>query len=279
MKKIISVFLCAVMILSLTVSSFAVTLVKGDVNKDGTVNSTDALLILRFAVKLDETEIPLETGDMDNNGAVDSADALIILQYCVGQNKFSFKKSEITTYPDKQITISENDYIISPEEDKIISWESSDEGIAKVDENGVITAVKVGTAKITATTSYGAQASFDVKVDFPVTFDCVSELPVQVGDGTSLIEIQKTEVKFSEISTTKIGAEITISGVKISDDKGDENSDITLFNLLIYKNGAEIDSNQLRTKEIKTGDIFTVTYSCSLTAGNEYAFDFISTTA
>ncbi len=63
---------------------------KGDVNKDGRINSADALLVLQYSVgnaKLSSEQITL--ADVNNDKRVNSADALKILQYAVGQiNKF-----------------------------------------------------------------------------------------------------------------------------------------------------------------------------------------------
>ena len=50
--------------------------------------------------------------------------------------------------------------------DKTITWSSSDEKIARVDQNGTVTAVNHGTAKITAKTSNGKTAECEVRVNF-----------------------------------------------------------------------------------------------------------------
>ena len=57
----------------------------GDVNGDGSVNSTDALAVLRYSmglIGLDPDE--LERADVDSSGTVDSADALTILRMALG---------------------------------------------------------------------------------------------------------------------------------------------------------------------------------------------------
>ena len=56
----------------------------GDINRDGTINTTDARLALQYAVekiRLDEAQ--LAAGDVDGNGIVNTTDARLILQYAV----------------------------------------------------------------------------------------------------------------------------------------------------------------------------------------------------
>lgn len=45
-----------------------------------------------------------------------------------------------------------------------LTWSSSDETVAKVDENGKVTGVQAGTATITAATVYGKKATFDLTI-------------------------------------------------------------------------------------------------------------------
>lgn len=54
----------------------------GDVNADGSVNATDALLVLRYAAKINEFEdIQKLAGNVNGDGSVDAKDALGILKY------------------------------------------------------------------------------------------------------------------------------------------------------------------------------------------------------
>ncbi len=56
----------------------------GDVDSDGKINSTDARLVLQYAVKVvDESVLSLSLADVDRNGNIDSTDARLILQYTV----------------------------------------------------------------------------------------------------------------------------------------------------------------------------------------------------
>ena len=56
----------------------------GDVDGNGTVDSTDARLVLQYAVgKIGETAITMTAADVNGDNAVDSTDARLILQYAV----------------------------------------------------------------------------------------------------------------------------------------------------------------------------------------------------
>ena len=57
----------------------------GDVNGDGLVNSTDALIVLSADVGVGTSQYcPMNCGDVNADGAVNSTDALISLSYDVG---------------------------------------------------------------------------------------------------------------------------------------------------------------------------------------------------
>ena len=65
---------------------YEVTVTFGDVNGDDKIDSTDARLVLQYAVgKIDDTAITTAVADVDGNGKVDSTDARLILQYTVGK--------------------------------------------------------------------------------------------------------------------------------------------------------------------------------------------------
>ena len=78
----------------------------------------------------------------------------------------SLDKTNITLNNNKPVKLNEK---VLPEytNNKKVTWSSSNEKIARVDDNGNITAVGNGTCKITATTADGTNktASCDVKVD------------------------------------------------------------------------------------------------------------------
>jgi uncharacterized protein YjdB len=70
----------------------------------------------------------------------------------------SLDKTEITLAEGETHTLTAT---ISPDnaQDKSVTWSSSEEAIAKVDQNGKVTAVKAGTATITVTTKDGGKTA------------------------------------------------------------------------------------------------------------------------
>lgn len=81
MKRIISFLLAVCFIFSVCLTAQAKSL--GDVNADGSVNSTDALVVLQFSVNK-INKIDKDAADMNLDGRVNSTDALMILQVSVG---------------------------------------------------------------------------------------------------------------------------------------------------------------------------------------------------
>ena len=84
----------------------------------------------------------------------------------VAVNSVSLNKTELTLPRTESYTLVAT---INPSDasDKSVTWKSSDESVAKVDANGKVTALKVGTATITVTTVDGGKtATCEVTVDF-----------------------------------------------------------------------------------------------------------------
>lgn len=96
-KKSLALAIAVIVAISMVTVSFA--RYKGDIDNDGSVNSGDALLVLKYAVgSLDEIDIAV--ADMDSDGLVNSNDALAILRTSVG----SLDKAEIEETPENPST-------------------------------------------------------------------------------------------------------------------------------------------------------------------------------
>lgn len=88
MKKFLSVLLALVMILSVTVVSFAASNVKGDFDGNGKVNSLDARYVLQVAAGLKTaTSEEISRCDFDGNNKLTSLDARKVLQKAAGINE------------------------------------------------------------------------------------------------------------------------------------------------------------------------------------------------
>ena len=81
MKRIFSFLLAVCLTLCICLTAQAKAL--GDVNADGSINSTDALLILQFTVSK-VNKIDKDAADLNLDGKVNSTDALVVLQITVG---------------------------------------------------------------------------------------------------------------------------------------------------------------------------------------------------
>ena len=90
MKRVILVALALILLVSTVGMAAAqpphpVRSVLGDVNRDGKVNSTDALIVLSCEAGVDcARDCPMNCGDVNGDRAVNSADAKIILAYDAG---------------------------------------------------------------------------------------------------------------------------------------------------------------------------------------------------
>ncbi len=86
MKRSLALLLSLVLVFVSCAVGVTVTAVSrscGDVNGNDAIDSTDARLVLQYAVKkITSLSVP-EAADVDGNGAVDSTDARLILQYAV----------------------------------------------------------------------------------------------------------------------------------------------------------------------------------------------------
>jgi hypothetical protein len=67
----------------------------GDIDRDGNINSRDALIALSNAVGLDVSAFDITLGDVDVNGVTNARDALIILSYAVGLPTTGFRVDRI----------------------------------------------------------------------------------------------------------------------------------------------------------------------------------------
>lgn len=109
-------------------------------------------------VKTGTATITAEAGGKKATCAVTVKDEIIAVQ------SVSFFKPFFTLEIGKEGT---NDVTIKPSDadDKTLTWKSSNEGIAQVDQTGKVTAVAVGNATITATSTNGISGKYTLTVN------------------------------------------------------------------------------------------------------------------
>ncbi len=176
--------------------------VYGDMNQDGTLNSTDALIILQISVGVKETtEELLFLGDIDLSDDINSTDALLILKKSVGNKidltDFSLNTADTTIGAGDEFQAEAIDFNPRIADNTAIEWYSEDGKIASVDENGKIKALKAGQTKIKA-----------VSVDNP---ELEKSFVLTVAPLVSSVTIDKTSVTLTQGSTYALKLTVTPS--------------------------------------------------------------------
>ena len=114
--------------------------------------------------------------------------------FSVKATTISLDKNEVSLKPTQTVVLTET---IQPYDtsNKKVTWSSSDDNIAKVDTNGLVTAIAVGEATITATTTDGTNLSATCKVTVVPTL-------------AETITLDKTEISIEATETATLVATV-----------------------------------------------------------------------
>ena len=149
---------------------------KGDVDYDGKVTENDAQLALQGVLYNNLDEEQKVRAEVDDNDALTANDAMLISARALDPNAniiFKTEEKVQNTAEDPMIvysgdTIKLRRYIEPANTDNIdVTWQSSDEGVLSVDQNGLVTINYVpidSTAKVTVTTNNNKTAECYFKV-------------------------------------------------------------------------------------------------------------------
>ncbi|NRT90013.1 Ig-like domain-containing protein [Clostridium beijerinckii] len=131
----------------------------------------------------------LDCLDIDDNGyLIDSKHSVTLNESSISLNVGESKQlTETTTPAGVQVT-----------------WKSSDESVATVDENGNVTGVKEGQVTITATINDGSNASATCTVNVIPKSTEPTEPQDPTGDGTLFIELVDGNIKSYDVSSQEV---------------------------------------------------------------------------
>jgi len=158
----------------------------GDLDVDGNVFGSDALVIVTDAVGLPITPFTTVNGDVDGDGAVSTRDALIVLSYAVGLDVSAFRVGRLNTggcplrnaasveVRPESVTVAAGDRLplaalVRDSSGAVIHgtdlvWTSADTGVVKMDARGELVGVAAGATRVFANVAPGVKDSVDVTV-------------------------------------------------------------------------------------------------------------------
>lgn len=142
--------------------------------------------------------IEVAMDDLDEGYPTDSAPGILVSSIVLSPSPIEGKEGD-------HIQINTT---ILPEDatNKVIDWSSSDESIATVDNNGVVSLIKEGTATITAsaTDDSGVAATCSISVLKPAVFVSSISLSPSSAEGTEGDRIQLNATVLPEDATNKV---------------------------------------------------------------------------
>ena len=132
--------------------SIKVEMIPGDANGNGDVTFADVVTVTDYILGWNPADFVFETANIVDDGKISITDAATIIDVVLNKKAtkvtLSTSKILLENGTEQQLTAT---VLPKTATNKDISWSSSDENVATVDQNGLVTAVALGTCTITAT--------------------------------------------------------------------------------------------------------------------------------
>ena len=203
-------------------------------------------------VDSDGTVVAISAGTATITATVGDMSAECIVTVVVPAASVSLNKTELTIEKGKSEILTAT---VSPSDatDKTVTWQSSNNAIATVDQNGRVTAVNAGSAVITVTTKDGSKtATCNVTVVIPVTSVSLNkaELALSIGQSETLTAMVKpddaTEKMITWTSSNKwvatveggIVTALSVGNTTITASAGNQSASCSV---VVYPRGSYID--------------------------------------
>lgn len=183
-----------------------------------------------------------------------------------------FREPHVTLFAGQEYRMSPSNYYT--EATGPVSWLSSDEAVATVGEDGVVTAKSAGTATIFASSTDGYSGSYEITVlpslAAQTTVQCQTELPALRGYAVALGEVQDCQVELWDgyrDGQPRLFAKIVLTGIKKSGSPKNPKGSI-IFELVLKKDGVLYSRSLTPLNGVAVGEPFRLVKEYELTPGH-----------
>ena len=192
------------------------TIIEGSETQAPTVTSDNGAVTVSVPAGGAVTSHGSERQEMVNGGSVNQSESGVtnIYEEIVNVDSITLDRDYLNIYVNGTATLNAT-VVPANANDKTVTWDSSDDTVATVDENGNVKALKPGTTTITASAG-GLSATCIVTVSYPVTIPDTYDIELIVGEGGEAS---------TSLSNASAGSTITVT---VTPDEGYELDYITV---------------------------------------------------
>lgn len=192
------------------------TIIEGSETQAPTVTSDNGTVTVSVPAGGAVTSPGSERQEMVNGGSVNQSEngVTTINEEIVHVDSITLDRDYLNIYVNGTATLNAT-VVPANANDKTVTWDSSDDTVATVDENGNVKALKPGTTTITASAG-GLSATCIVTVSYPVNIPDTYDIELIVGEGGEAS---------TSLSNASAGSTITVT---VTPDEGYELDYITV---------------------------------------------------